>query len=99
MELNQALQRLFPGRPELAARVEEDLNRLAIKVVRKVESRFGTFGEIGLDFGVDATGHLWFIEVNSRPGRHSFRITSPDDIWLATSANPVEYARRLAKFD
>lgn len=99
LELRRALQRIFAHRPELAARVEADLERLAIQVIERVEARFGVFGEIGLDFGVDPTGHLWFIEVNSRPGRHSFRITSPDETWPATSANPVEYAKRLAKFD
>lgn len=99
IELDKALAMIFSDRPELAQSVAKDLEVLAIKVVERVESRFGRFGEIGLDFGVDRNGHLWFIEVNSRPGRNSFRITSPDDIWLATSANPVEYAKRLAKFD
>lgn len=99
IEIRSGLTQLFPGQHELVERILSDIHSLALTIVRKVESRFGRFGEIGLDFGVDHHGHVWFIEVNSRPGRHSFRITSPDDVWLASSANPVEYAKRLATFD
>lgn len=97
LEIHQALSRMFPSEPKVEQIIER-IHTLALAIVEKVESRFGRFGEIGLDFGVDQTGHVWFIEVNSRPGRHSFRITSPDDVWLASSANPVEYAKRLADF-
>lgn len=98
MELRRALSLLFSDAPERVEQVIRSLEELTLKVIDRVESRFGRFGEIGLDFGIDRQGHLWFIEVNSRPGRHSFRITSPDDVWLATSATPVEYARKLADF-
>lgn len=98
MEIHQALAKIFADQPEMVAATVENIKQLSLQVVARVEARFGRFGEIGLDFGVDRTGHVWFIEVNSRPGRHSFRITSPDELWLATSANPVEYATRLANF-
>lgn len=98
VELRRALAQIFAGRPERVEATVAQIERLALKVVARVEARYGRFGEIGLDFGVDVTGHLWFIEVNSRPGRNSFRLTSPDDLWPATSANPVAYAKRLADF-
>lgn len=97
-KLRDALNIIFADKPEMVNKTMQRLQSLSIAIARRVESRYGRFGEIGLDFGVDRTGHIWFIEVNSRPGRHSFRTTSPDDVWLASSEFPIAYATHLAQF-
>jgi len=47
--------------------------RLAADVVRQLESSFGRFAELGLDFGIDRSGVLWFLEANGKPGRTAAR--------------------------
>lgn len=98
LTLTTALARMFPNDPEKASQAEAKLRELTPQIVRQIERNYGRFGEIGLDFGIDRDGKVWFIEVNSRPGRNSFRTTSPEDIWTAASTHPVEYAQKLADF-
>jgi glutathione synthase/RimK-type ligase-like ATP-grasp enzyme len=46
--------------------------RLASRqIVLPLEQSCGHFCELGLDFGVDATGKLWFLEANAKPGRNA----------------------------
>lgn len=95
---DQATPRMFPGNPEIGTAAEATIHRLTHEIVAVIEKKYGRFGEIGLDFGIDRSGHVWFIEVNSRPGKNSFRITSRDDAWRGATANPVDYARQLTRF-
>ena len=96
--LAQAAPKIFPNNPEIGAAAEATIHRLTHEIIAVIERKYGRFGEIGLDFGIDQTGHVWFIEVNSRPGKNSFRITSRDNAWRAATANPVEYANQLSRF-
>lgn len=60
-----------------------------------LEAHFGRLAELGIDFGVDRRGHVWILEVNSKPGRSSlFHI---GDIQGARKSveNPIQYARYL----
>ncbi|MTI96425.1 MAG: YheC/YheD family protein [Firmicutes bacterium] len=51
----------------LRNRVEEFL----VKIYRAIEQSYGQCGEMGIDFGLDTTGKLWFIETNSRSAKVS----------------------------
>ncbi|WP_342555185.1 YheC/YheD family protein [Paenibacillus sp. FSL R7-0652] len=60
-----------------------------------LESRFGRLAELGLDFGADADGQLWLIEVNSKPGRTSFAEAQDEHMHALTYTQPLAYARYL----
>ncbi len=54
--------------------IQESINRIhpfLIKMYEAIESQYGRFGEIGLDFGVDYKGHLWLIEANAKSAKVS----------------------------
>ncbi|MGE5389827.1 MAG: YheC/YheD family protein [Deltaproteobacteria bacterium] len=61
------------------------------------KSTNGTFGELGLDIGIDKNGHPWLIEVNSKP-----RKTTETEYSRAIIRNsfkrPLEYSVYLAGF-
>jgi hypothetical protein len=92
----------FPPMPELtgllgtsAARdVLRETRRLAGAVVRQLEACFGRFAELGLDFGIDRTGKLWFLEANAKPGRAATRWAGHRAVALS-HVRPLAYARSI----
>ncbi|MBB5355611.1 hypothetical protein HNR43_001586 [Anoxybacillus mongoliensis] len=46
------------------------LHMFAEHVCEAIEKKFGHFAEIGLDVGIDETGHMWLIEANSKPEKY-----------------------------
>jgi len=56
-----------------------------------------TFGELGMDIGIDRKGHLFLIEVNSKPRKTTESIFSPA-IVKSTFKRPLAYATYLAGF-
>ena len=77
--------------------IELELNRLSLAIPLLMEQHFGRFAELGIDFGVDRSGAIWILEVNSKPGRYAF------DGWFAAGdlagklavQRPIRYARSL----
>jgi hypothetical protein len=77
--------------------IESELVRLSRAIPLFMEQHFGRFAELGIDFGVDRSGAIWILEVNSKPGRYAF------DGWLAAGdlagklavQRPIGYARSL----
>jgi len=71
------------------------LHNLSKDIPSILESHFGRLGELGIDYGIDTLGHIWLLEVNSKPGRSSFNhIEDPTSAVLAAE-NPLRYARYL----
>jgi len=68
---------------------------LCLKIVEAVENKIGPFGEVAIDLGVDKTGKLWVIELNSRPGRTIFQKIGAYRLKRASIANILEYGRYL----
>lgn len=56
-----------------------------------------TFGELGLDIGIDQKGHLYLIEVNSKPRKTTDTVFSMN-IVRNTFKRPLAYAAYLAGF-
>lgn len=56
-----------------------------------------TFGELGMDIGIDRSGRLYLIEVNSKPRKTTETIFSPG-IVRNTFKRPLAYASYLAGF-
>ncbi|QOR65062.1 YheC/YheD family protein [Cytobacillus suaedae] len=72
------------------------LEQLLFKVFEKVEESYGSYGEIGIDIGIDKNGGLWLIECNMMPGKNSLWVNDEKTIDRAF-LNPLEYAKFLAK--
>ena len=49
--------------------LQAKINHFLETVYRAVEQVYGSFGEMGIDFGLDTQGHLWLIECNSKSAK------------------------------
>lgn len=58
-----------------------------------LESCFGESGELGIDFGLDTEGRLWFIEGNSHSAKVSLCNSYADDILLQSYQGLLAYAK------
>ncbi|MED0672354.1 YheC/YheD family endospore coat-associated protein [Aneurinibacillus aneurinilyticus] len=62
-----------------------------------LESRHGRLVELGIDIGIDLSGRVWLIEVNSKPGRASFRKIENGKYRRDVQLNPLRYAYYLVQ--
>lgn len=93
--LSPFLSRYFPQAQ--CERIKEEIDRIAQVLPPVLESHHGRLAELGIDVGVDRDGHVWIIEVNSRPGRTVFRQIADRDARLRSISQPVKYAHYLMK--
>lgn len=56
---------------EDSIRVEEDIRQFLSTIYKLIEVHYGRYGEIGIDFGLDGEGRIWFIECNSQSAKVS----------------------------
>lgn len=82
--------------PVRAAKQLKQIKSLSLAIAGILEERFGRLVELGLDFGIDPDGRLWFLEANSRPGRASFREIQDPLAAESSASRPIAYALRLA---
>jgi hypothetical protein len=89
------LGKLFPDYSrERIAGLKEEIESFLIKVYTGVEKKYGKFGEIGIDFGVDKNGKIRLIECNAQSAKVSIaKAYGSKKIYL----NPLLYAKRLAE--
>jgi glutathione synthase/RimK-type ligase-like ATP-grasp enzyme len=80
-----------------AERLLEQIHTISKQTVERLESKFGRFAELGLDYGIDLEGKLWLIEANSKPGRSSFRIINDLEAERQSIERPLLYARLLSR--
>lgn len=62
------------------------------------ENTEGHLGELGVDLGVDKTGHVWVIEVNSKPHRKAYDTLEGRPTAKRSFRRPMQYAGYLAGF-
>jgi hypothetical protein len=79
------------------AELQDRVHDLLFAIYRCIEKRYGHFGEIGIDLGLDKSGRLWFIECNSQPARVSLTKAYGGETAMAAFANPLAYALYLCK--
>lgn len=73
----------------------ERVNKFLVSIYEELEEAYGEFGEIGLDFGLDRKGKIWFIEPNSKSAKVSLMKAYDKKTFHAACANPLFYAKRL----
>ncbi|CAM5795525.1 MULTISPECIES: YheC/YheD family endospore coat-associated protein [Brevibacillus] len=79
------------------SKIEMQLDQLVAELPPFLELEHGRLVELGIDVGIDTSGNIWIIEVNSRPGRTVFRMIDDPKARLHSITQPVRYARYLMK--
>ncbi len=94
---SKVLQYLFKKESQLKAKNEE-IRQLCTMVASTLENvSNSTFGELGMDIGIDRQGRLYLIEVNSKPRKTTETVFSMK-IVKNTFKRPLAYATYLAGF-
>jgi len=56
----------------------EEIKRVAQRLAHMLEESIqGHYAEFGVDLGVDTRGHIWLLEVNSKPSKSSSSVQQP----------------------
>ncbi len=72
----------------------EEIAALSSAIVARLEQTFGRFAEIGLDYGIERSGKLWFLEANSKPGRASMSSVG-EEAAAAAAELPLSYIKSI----
>ncbi len=72
----------------------QEIREVSFLIVARLEETLGRFAEIGLDYGVDRSGKLWFLEANSKPGRAAMGSAGKGAAEKAAE-QPLSYARSI----
>lgn len=78
---------------------KSEIDELLMKIYRHLEEYYGAFGEMGIDFGMDYDGKLWFIESNSKPAKTTIHLLKNDKVLHQAYLHPLEYAKYLTSFE
>ncbi len=97
-EVSKKVLRFLFKKAELIEMKNEEIKNLCFTIATTLEMVSNqTYGELGLDIGIDKKGNPWLIEVNSKP-----RKTTETDFSMVIVKNtfirPLEYANYLAGF-
>lgn len=80
-------------KPGQAKSCQRELVRVSRWVTEVMERASGkVFGEMGLDIGVDSSGRVWVIEVNSKPWKAPYTEKGRQDLVDLSFTRPIEYA-------
>ncbi|REK68046.1 MAG: hypothetical protein C6P35_03500 [Cohnella sp.] len=72
----------------------QEIRRVSAAVIKRLEEAFGRFCELGLDFGIDRSGRIWFLEANAKPGRAAMACAGAAAAQTAIE-RPLAYARYI----
>lgn len=75
--------------------LERKIHQFLFTIYDSIEQVYGRFGELGLDFGIDTSGEIWFIEPNSKSAKVSLQKAYDQTSAHKVFVNPLEYAKLL----
>jgi hypothetical protein len=75
-----------------AVELKQTLIDLSQQIPPFLESMHGRLVELGIDFGIDRCGHIWILEINSKPGRTIFAHLKDEKTHRISIENPIRYA-------
>lgn len=75
-----------------AGELADKIRALSMHIARVLEQKHGRLVELGADFGIDRSGSIWLLEVNSRPGRAIFDRIGDRSAAKQAIKNPIHYA-------
>ncbi|MDR6552945.1 YheC/YheD family protein [Paenibacillus qinlingensis] len=70
----------------------DTIDMLSKHIPSVLESYHGRLAELGIDFGIDTSGSVWILEVNSKPGRTIFARLHNERARTKSITNPIHYA-------
>ncbi|GAB7388720.1 hypothetical protein BSNK01_25580 [Bacillaceae bacterium] len=76
-------------------RLTQMMHEFLFSIYEAIEQVYGNFGEIGIDFGLDRDGKLWFIEPNSKSAKVSLMKAYDAQTVRRAFLNPLNYAKYL----
>lgn len=80
-----------------ASSLVSKLHELSELIPEALENFHGRLAELGIDFGIDLSGNIWVLEVNSKPGRSIFTYLQDNQARSKALTNPIRYARYLVQ--
>lgn len=72
------------------------INTFLENTYTSIESLYGQCGALGIDFGIDKQGHIWFIECNSRSMKVSLKNSYGKKAVRHSNKTLLEYAKYIA---
>lgn len=72
----------------------QEIRKISFQLVNRLEETLGRFAEIGMDYGIDRSGRIWFLEANSKPGRAAMESVGKAAVSKAAE-QPLSYARSI----
>ena len=79
--------------------IGEDIRQAVKKLPAALETASGmTWGELGLDLGIDRNGRVWLIEINAKPFRTLVSKSGSYKVIERSLMRPLEFAKLLAGF-
>jgi hypothetical protein len=70
--LDNVLANFFANNKVRMENCKKTLRKTALIAARTLDKRFPDLRELGIDLAIDSSGHVWFIEANSRPFHQLF---------------------------
>ncbi|MBP2002121.1 hypothetical protein J2Z69_003178 [Paenibacillus shirakamiensis] len=93
---SSAYSQLSEVMPSLQAMsVLAEVEHLSLAIASYLASHLPLLADLGLDIGVTAQGHIYFIECNGRDQRYGFNKAGMSGTWKATYRQPMAFARYL----
>lgn len=96
LRLPYLLRQLYPSNVDEQERIIQNIEQLSLDLCHSLDDSLGTFAELGLDIGLEASGDIWLIEVNSKPGRKVFLHTKDRLARRQSILNPIAYCKYLS---
>lgn len=72
-----------------------EIERVSLLIADHLDENLPSLSDVGLDIGVDQNGKPYFIEMNGRDLRYSFRNGKMEEEWYRTYENPIRYGAYL----
>jgi glutathione synthase/RimK-type ligase-like ATP-grasp enzyme len=97
LSVSEVLRSLYPdiAKRKQCQRLIRRVSRLVPDVIEEQSGK--TFGELGIDVGLDGAGHVWVIEVNAKPWKSPTTDKGRQDLVDLAFMRPMEYALQLAQ--
>lgn len=78
-------------------KLQRKVTQFLLTCYKCIEDIYGDFGELGIDYAIDKSGKIWFIECNAKPGKDTVYLSYDKATIQKAFQNPLEYGKYLWK--
>jgi hypothetical protein len=93
--LDDFFKEYFNYSQEAVNKLQKDITNFLFTCFKCLEDIYGDFGELGIDYAIDKSGKIWFIECNAKPGKDTVYLSYDKDTIKKAFQNPLEYGKYL----